>query len=264
MAFQTKVGLALSGGGMRGMAHIGVIQALREYEIDVDIISGTSIGAIVGAMYAKGMSTEEMLNFFRNISIFSFRNYAFRKPGLFDPESYRKVLLDLFPDDSFQALEKELYVSVTNLHLGKNRLIESGSLVTALLCSAAIPGVFSPIKVGDDLYSDGGLTNNYPIEPLSSRCQFIIGSYVNPLKKLEKGATLKNTLALFDRAMVISTFRMELPSFHLADVFVMPDDLDRVPTLSLKHIDNTYKVGYEEASRQLEAYFTQQKMRESL
>jgi len=186
MAFRTKVGLALSGGGMRGMAHIGVIQALKDFEIDVDIVSGASIGAIVGAMYANEYTTDEMLHFFKNISIFSFRNYAFRKPGLFNPERYRDVLLAMFPDDSFKSLRKELYVSVTNLNSGKNRLIESGSLVTSLMCSAAIPGVFSPIQVGNDLYTDGGLTNNFPVEPLESRCQFIIGSYVNPLMKLEK------------------------------------------------------------------------------
>lgn len=264
MAFKTKVGLALSGGGMRGMAHIGVVQALRDFDIQVDIVSGTSIGAIVGAMYAKGYSSDQMLDFFRTISIFSFRNYAFRKPGLLDPERFRGILLELFPDDSFKSLEKELYVSVTNLHKGRNRLIESGSLVTALICSAAIPGVFAPIQVGNDLYTDGGLTNNYPIEPLESRCQFIIGSYVNPLKQLQRGDTFKNTMALFDRAMVISTFRMELPSFHLADVFVMPDKLDRLPTLSLKHIDKTYQIGYEEATRQLETYFNQQQKRETL
>jgi len=254
MAFETQIGLALSGGGMRGMAHVGVIAAMREYKIEADIVSGTSIGSVVGAMYSAGISTDQMLNFFRAISIFSFRNYSFSKPGLLDPERFRSKLLAVFPHDSFTELDKELYVSVTNLLTGKNRLIESGSLTTALMCSSAIPGVFSPMKVGKSFYSDGGLTNNYPIEPLHSRCQFIVGSYVNPLIKLKYDKKFKNTLALFDRAMVISTYRMEFPSFHIADVFVMPEELHRIPTLSLKHIDHAFEIGYTETKKKIESY----------
>ncbi len=258
MSFDHSIGLVLSGGGMRGMAHIGVVQVLRELELDVRMISGTSMGSLVGAMYAANISTGDMLDFFKRMTLFSFRNYAFLRPGIIDPERYRSELYELLQTDAFEELSKQLYVSVTNITVGKNQIIEKGPLISAILGSSAFPGIFSPVQVGDQLYSDGGITNNFPIEPLTSRCQFIIGSYVNPLKTM-KTSEFKNTYSVFERAFHITMYYTELPSFHMADIFIMPDELKKIPTFSLKYIDEAYEIGYREAKKLIPEFLAKTK-----
>ncbi len=253
MGFNRPVGLVLSGGGMRGIAHVGVIKALQDFDIEPNLISGSSMGAIIGALYANEISPEEMLDYFKQVTLFSLRNYAFWRPGILEPRRFKEDFDRFFHEDSFSSLSKQLYVSVTNLTTGKNQIIERGSLFYALMSSAAFPGIFTPVRVGNSLYADGGITNNFPIEPLQSRCELLIGSYVNPLKNME-AKDFKNSFSVMERAFHISMYEMEVSSFHIADVFIMPEALKEIPTFSLKYIDYAYQAGYEVAAEQITNY----------
>jgi NTE family protein len=180
-----KYGLVLSGGGVGGIAHIGVIKALEEHGIRPSIISGASAGAIVGAFYAAGYSTNEILEFFQTTSLFSIKNYAVRKAGFVDTNKFYNIFKQYFPEDSFEALKKKLYISTTNIISGKTKFFHEGLLIHPLLASAAVPGVFSPMIIENELYADGGITNNFPTEPLMTDCDKIIGVQVHPLKKIK-------------------------------------------------------------------------------
>lgn len=239
-------GLVLSGGGTRGIAHIGVIKALEEAGISPEFVSGTSAGAIVGTLYSAGLGVNEMLQFFRGATLFSYRNYTYSKPGLLNSDSYFKYFKAAIPHRDFKELKRKLFISVTNLITGRNEIFDEGALLDAVVASAAFPGMFSPVEINGYLYADGGITNNFPIEPLSWKCDFIIGSYVNPLKKVEP-KDLKNTVAILDRVFHVNMYKMESPDFHKADVFVMPEELGRYKTFSLKHIDEVMEIGYRAA-----------------
>ena len=104
-----NIGLVLSGGGARGAAHVGVLKAFEEYGISPTHIAGTSIGAVVGAMYAKGIHWSEILFFLKDTSIFSATRYAFNKPGFIDTEKFYDDLKKNFPDDNFKSLDKLIY-----------------------------------------------------------------------------------------------------------------------------------------------------------
>ncbi len=137
-----KIALTLSGGGYRGIAHIGVLKALEEAGVRPEAIAGTSAGSVIGALYAYGISTADMLEFFKSIQLLSFGNYAFGKPGWVDPESFYDRFLEILPEDDFSALKIPLQVTATNILTGELKVFTKGPLIRTILASAAFPGFF--------------------------------------------------------------------------------------------------------------------------
>ena len=151
---KNSVGLVLSGGGVKGMAHIGLIKALLEYDIYPNIVSGASAGALVGSLYANGVAPDDMLLFFKETPLFRYNFITINKPGLFDTEKYIPFLRNYFTEDSFEDLPRELHIAVTNLQEGSCQFFSSGELLLPLLASAALPPVFSPVSINGRLYAD--------------------------------------------------------------------------------------------------------------
>jgi len=130
---QKKIGLVLSGGGVRGMAHIGVIKAMEEFGLEAKIVSGSSVGALIGALYANGNSVLDMMRFFKETPLFKYNFFALAKPGLIDTERYINIFKAYFPHDNFADLKKELHVVATNLEQGEEEFITTGELIKPLL-----------------------------------------------------------------------------------------------------------------------------------
>lgn len=244
-------GLVLSGGGVRGMAHIGAIKALEEAGIYPQIISGASAGALVGAFYAAGYSPSEILNFFKKASMFKFSNYAIGKPGLLNTEKFIKIYLKYFPQNSFEALSKKLFISTTDIIHGKNKIFHSGELIKPLLASAAFPMVLTPIKIGAVLYADGGILNNFPTEPLHDRCDKIIGSYVKPLKEISE-KELTSSLSVLERAYQLGIANQSMIKFKDCDQLFLPQELISYKTFDMNKLDEIYEIGYTTAKETLQ------------
>ncbi|MBX2981703.1 MAG: patatin-like phospholipase family protein [Flavobacteriales bacterium] len=246
-------GLVLSGGGVRGVAHIGVIKALEEHGIHPEYISGASSGAIVGAFYAAGHGWEDTLGFFRSVSLFTWGNYAHGKPGMLDADKFREGFEKYFPDDRFEALQKKLFVVASDIVKGRSRVFHEGPLIRTLLASSAVPGVFSPVVIDDSLYSDGGITNNFPVEPLLAPCDRIIGVFVNPLKQVT-AHELRSSFAVLERAFSMDRSSRSIQKFDDCDLIISPESLSAFGTFSTKHVDAIFRIGYEAALRKLEEY----------
>ncbi|MBK8501155.1 MAG: patatin-like phospholipase family protein [Saprospiraceae bacterium] len=244
-------GLVLSGGGIRGLAHVGVIRALEEEGIYPGYIAGASAGAIIGAFYAAGYSCEDILAFFHETSIFSIDKYAYGKPGFFDTEKFYQIFRTYFPTDDFKDLAKKLFVSATDILAGKTKFFHEGPLIHAVLASAAFPVVLSPMMIDEVLYADGGITNNFPVEPLLAHCDRIIGVYVNPLNKI-KAEELTSARNVMDRAFRIGMANMSIQKFSHCDLVISPEKLSRFGTFSIRHLDESYEIGYEEARKHLD------------
>lgn len=244
-------GLVLSGGGIRGLAHAGVIKALEEEGIYPSYISGASAGAIVGAFYAAGYNGEEILAFFHETSIFSINKYAFGKPGLIDTDKFQEEFQAYFPEDNFKSLKKKLFVSATDILAGKAKSFYEGPLINAILASAAFPVVLSPVMIEEVLYADGGITNNFPVEPLLTYCDKIIGVYVNPLGTV-KAEDLTSSRDVMDRAIKIAMASMSVQKFHYCDLVIEPEKIGDFSTFGVSHLDESYALGYEEAKKQIE------------
>ncbi|MDC6385487.1 phospholipase [Flagellimonas taeanensis] len=245
------IGLVLSGGGVRGMAHIGLIKAMREHGIEAGMVAGTSIGALVGALYANGNSVESMLNFFRETPLFQYSFFAINKPGFIDTERYINIFKVFFPEDDFVKLKKPLFVVATDLLSGYERVFHEGELIRPLLASAALPPVFSPVDIGGILYADGGIMNNFPKEYLENRMEFIIGSNVSITVPVQK-KDLKNSLQLAGRVTSLMIHASNKEKLHECDLFIEPAELEKIGVLDKKGIENAYRIGYEHGSRAIE------------
>lgn len=244
MKSNQTIGIVLSGGGMRGLAHIGLLKALRENGIEPKIVSGTSAGALVGAMYAYGYTEEEMLEFFKKIPLFSWSFFTWSKSGLLDSDKFQSYFESYFPEDDFSALKKPLFITATDIVNVTCRFFSAGSMIRPLMASAALPPVFSPMEIDGTLYVDGGIMNIFPVEVLVDQCDKIIGSFVNPLRRIDK-KYLNTTRRVSQRALDLRFYSDSKNKFRYCDFLVEPRLLSRVGLFDRSSMKKAFKIGYE-------------------
>lgn len=249
---QYELGMVLSGGGARGLVHVGVLQALSEQGIELQVLAGTSAGAIVAALYAAGYSAEESLEFFVEKNPLRMSRLSLAKPGIFDTKKVVKDFLEYFPDDAFEALHKPIYLATTDIVEGKPEIFASGPLIPAILASASTPLVFTPTEIDGHWYSDGGITNNFPIEPLLGHCDRIIGVYATPLRRISE-RDLSNSLNVSQRAFEIGMYYSSKRKFHHCDLLLCPEELSRFGSFDTKHLGEIMQIGYRAASERMDA-----------
>ena len=239
-----KIGLVLSGGGVRGVAQIGALQAMHELGIHPNIVSGTSAGSIVGAMYAAGHPLDMIFDFFRNTPIFKASHFATFKPGLMDSDKFIPVLKEFFPEDDFAALRLKCYVTATDIIKGKSRTFSSGEIIRPILASCAVPVVFTPVKIGETLYTDGGALNNFPVEPLIGQCDTVIGIDIHPLKEISP-KEIRNVLAVMERMTHLSVYYHSVGKHHLCNLTIAPKELSRFGLFDRIGFDEMFEIGYQ-------------------
>jgi NTE family protein len=241
-----RLGIVLSGGGSRGVAHIGVLRALLEQGIEPDCVAGTSAGAVIGALYATGHPPDVMMDFFREIDPFSLTHAAFGKPGILDSMKFAPEFRRYFPEDNFEGLQKKLSVVATDLLSGEATVFESGPLVLPLLASSSVPMVYSPTEIDGRWYGDGGIIDNFPVRLLQDCCDVILGVHVSPMREVTI-EELGSTLSVLDRALEVGMFARSRENFELCDVMILPRDLVRFRMFDTKHLAAIEAAGYEAA-----------------
>ncbi|HES59977.1 MAG: patatin-like phospholipase family protein [Calditrichaceae bacterium] len=165
-----KIGLSLGGGAFRGLAHLGVLQALKENDIKIHRIAGTSIGALIGALFAFGVSIDKMIKTANDITWMSISRFRLSKMGLLANDELGDIIDDLAGTDRLiEDADIPLSIIATNLKTGRKVVLEKGSLRDAVIASTCIPGIFIPIKVDDTLLADGMLVENVPLSPLQNK-----------------------------------------------------------------------------------------------
>lgn len=200
------IGITFSGGGARGIAHAGVLQYLEEIGIRPAAVSGTSAGAIAGALYAAGLSPSEILERVKVNSVFKVFNFKNLKFGLSDLSYLRQILNESIPHDDFSQLKIPFYACATNLSTGRWEIFSSGSVADAVVASSSIPVVFHPVVINGYTYVDGGLLNNLPIEPLQEQDLKIIGININVHGHQEQfDGMFSITKRIFDLALWANT-----------------------------------------------------------
>ena len=243
--------MVLSGGGVRGLAQVGVLQALAEEGIEPDALAGTSAGAIVAALYAAGYTPAEMLEFFVTKHPFKVSKLALSKPGIFDTKKAVADFREYFPEDSFEALAKPIFLTATDLVQARSEIFATGPLIAAILASASTPLVFTPTEIDGHWYSDGGILNNFPTEPLLGHCDAILGVYVSPLRERVEG-DLKSSLAVMHRAFEIGMHFNSRQKFHQCDLVLCAPDLSDYGTFDTKHMEEIVEVGYRDARERMD------------
>ncbi|MBP9186600.1 MAG: patatin-like phospholipase family protein [Bacteroidia bacterium] len=236
-----KLGIVLSGGGARGYAHIGVLKALNQNGIYPDVISATSAGSIVGALYADGYTPDEIFEIFAKVDVYKL--LSFYKPvfGLLKVDGLKKTLQQQLKAQLFNDLKLPLYVCATNFTKAHVQYFTNGDLITPIMASCAIPMVLKPVLIDGDFYVDGGLMNNLPVEPLVSICDEIIGVNVNPVNEVKKFKSIRNYA---DRVMHLAVRANVEPNISKCDVYIEPPGLMDYHLFKVSAAQQIFEIGY--------------------
>lgn len=236
-----KRGLVLSGGGARGIAHIGILKALDEMKITFDFISGTSAGSIIGALYAAGHKPDHIFELVKNLSIFKSVRPAFAWTGLLTLDGLKELLLKNIPENKFESLKIPLTVAATDLRNGRLHYFTSGELATAIVASSSIPAIFNPVQLNGNLYVDGGLLDNLPVRPIRQQCDFIVGCHCN---HVSPDFDVTNLKLVVERSLLIAIQANTEISRNLCDLFIEPPRMDRFSSLDLSKAQEIFEFGY--------------------
>ncbi len=241
-----NIGLVLSGGAVRGAAHIGVLKALEEYGIKPSCLSGSSAGAIVSVFYGAGYSALEIEEILLNTNIFSYLKVAMNFSALFSLDRLEQFFRKYINYTDLSQLKIPVYVCATNLNLGRPEYFSEGDIFKTVSASCALPFIFKPVQIEEYTYIDGGVMDNLPVEPILEKVDFIIGSEVNPLGE-EKN--LNNPFNILVRSFYLSIRSNVEARKKYCDVFIQPKELLNVGLFSTWKIKDAIDIGYKHTKR---------------
>lgn len=212
-----NIGLALSGGGVRGFAHIGALRALEDVGIRPDIIAGVSAGSIVASFYAAGMSADDIFNLLGNIDMSKFLQVDISKSGLLKLDKFRKFLSKNLPVENIEQLKIPTIIGATDIEHQHEVAFTTGNIAERVSASCSIPLVFRPVKIDNAYYVDGGVLHNLPSYYLRPLCKKVIGINVSPSKL---GPIKMDVRSLAYRTYKIMTMRNVVADKQLCDLLV--------------------------------------------
>ncbi|MBK7245758.1 MAG: patatin-like phospholipase family protein [Saprospiraceae bacterium] len=238
-----KIGLVLSGGGARGAFHIGVLQALEEANIKPDIISGTSVGAIIGCLYSAGVSPATMLDTLLKTKWYDFFSIKYPKNGISDLKYVHEMLEQFIPINDFSSLHIPLYITATNLNSGKLEIFNSGEIYKRVVASCAVPLVFRPVEMNESIYLDGGILLNLPVQPIREFCDQIIAVNLMPIG-VSSNDKLNGYFNLISRVLELSVDNHTTAQKKLTDVLIETVEIAKYSRFDLKPTQELYDLGY--------------------
>lgn len=248
MKKRKTIGLALSGGGIRGFAHLGAIKALDEANISIDYIAGTSAGALIGACVATGMDIDDLYNFLKVKDLFSLSEFTFPSKGILNFKRLAKELRKELPYHRFEDLPIPLTVVASNLQLGKVEYFNTGNFIDAAIASSSIPAIFSPIRIGKYDYCDGGVFDNMPIKIVREQTDIVIGINISPVSEISDIGGITDIAA---RAFQLSVNSNSMPDLSTCDIYIAPKGIREFGLLDNEHIEEIYQAGYDAAKEKL-------------
>ena len=278
---KTKIGLSLSGGGAKGFAHVGVLKVLDSLGVKVDYISGTSMGAIVGGLYASGYSGKDIEKIINNtdFSAILIRQKSRKEATFFDksvdkyilsfPIQKRKITLpsSISSGQNTIYILKELFKNVSNIHdfsqlpipfmcvatnleTGKTKIFEKGDLVKSIMASSAFPSLIEPVKINDTIYVDGAMAINLPSKPLKDKgIDIVIG--VNLSTGLNDKEQINNIVDILNQIVDFSIQKETENQLYYTDININPN-LKGIKITSFDQKKTILDTGYEEALKYVE------------
>lgn len=239
-----KVGVAFGGGGAKGMAHIGVIKAFEEYGLDFDYVAGTSVGSIMGAAYASGMKSNEILKIAKSMKTSDIRtSKVFFVPS--KTEGIESMMRNNFGDINIENLKKPFSAVAVDIKSTKELCISKGNLAKAVAGSCCVPGIFQPVQFGNYLLCDGGLQNNIPANiPRFFDCDYVIAVDCNSTRTY--GTESSKTLDVIACALRILMKSNSIKGYLNADLTIACDT-KKFKSTELEGIDEMVEIGYRNA-----------------
>jgi len=236
-----RIGIALSGGGIKGLCHAGVLKALEEQGIKPDILSGVSAGAIVGALYADGYTPDEIAFLFEDISFRRMTKIRIPDGGFFKTDIFQVFLSKKLRAKTFADLKIPLRVVATDLDKGQSTTFSTGNLLEPIIASCSLPVLFSPKKINGVHYVDGGVLKNFPVSTIRDDCEKVIGINVSPLVADEYKLSVLNIAARLYHFMFKANI---LHDKELCDMLIEPIDMGNYDTFDVEKGREIFELGY--------------------
>jgi NTE family protein len=243
-----RIGLALGGGAVLGAAHIGVLRALDEEGIQIESITGTSIGAFIAALYAFGFTPNEIEEKIANLNWLDAAEFSFSQFGLLSNRKLGDTLKKTLGDVDFEDAEIPLAVVATDIEACRKVVLKKGSVAKSVMASACIPGIFIPIELDGKMLVDGGLVENVPISPLKKMgVNMIVGVDLNAKRKYKKPEDLIDVLANALDLAIDNATRIQSEE---ADILIAPE-VGTYNRTDVEKVHDLVKEGYDTAKASL-------------
>ncbi len=244
------LGIAFGGGGAKAAAHCGALQALKEYGIKPDVVSGTSAGSLVAAFYSAGFTPVQMIRMFLKMNFFK-DIVEVSKPGggLFDSSPLMKIIETQMPYANIEDLPIPVYIVASDMDQGKVKVFSKGKLAPRLVASCSIPIVFKPMVIGGVHYIDGGVFQNLPVPAIRPLCDKVIAFSVRRLEKEPYKNTLLHTATRAYSMMFMSNI---MADSLLADTYIELDT-SGCGVYDISCITDLFFRGYRDACAALQA-----------
>lgn len=245
-----KIGIALSGGGIKGLCHAGVLKALEERGIKPDIISGVSAGAVVGALYADGYTPDEIAKLFEDITLRNMTKMHVPDGGFFKMDVFQDFLFKKLRAKTFEELAIPLRVVATNLDKGRSVVFTSGNLIDPIVASCCLPILFSPKIIDGVHYVDGGVLKNFPVSTIRNDCEKVIG--VNASVKVADEFKL-SIINVASRSYDLMFKANILHDKELCDLLIEPLDVGHFATFDTEKGREIFDLGYKSTKKLLKS-----------
>jgi NTE family protein len=246
-----KIGLALGGGAALGAAHLGVLKALEEKEIEIMAISGTSIGAFIAAMYAFQKSVNDITEIIKNLDWLDISGLSISRLGLLSNKKLGKKLNDVLGQVNFSDASIAFACVATDISTGKKVTLTRGDVARAVIASTCVPGIFIPAKLDDKLLVDGGLVENVPVSVLKDLgAEVTIGVDLNAKRQYQKP---QDIIDLLINSMDIAIDNATRIQTGQADFIIKPV-LSAYNRTQTDKIDELIEKGYSAAMQELKKF----------
>lgn len=224
---QKSIGLVLGGGGARGFFHVGVIKAIQELGLKIAKISATSIGAVIGAIYATDPQTDLeklalKLDYLQILKTMAFKTKDSSTRGI------EPLLKSFIPATNFSQLKIPFSFNATNINQKEEVVFNQGPLFPGLLAAISVPGVFPPVQIGDRFLVDGGLINNVPVSLAKDTDELIISDITGPIKKVDHHTSVINLLYSSIAFMQLRIAQEEIKKVTSPSITYLNLDNDRI------------------------------------
>ena len=241
-----RLGLALSGGTAKSIAHIGVLRAFEEAGLRPDVIVGTSGGSLIAVVYASGAGIEKMVAMAREVNWRNLARVRIPRLGLFSNQGIAELVRSTVGDLTFEELDIPTHVVTTDLLSGEKAVFSRGPVAPVVQASCSIPQIFSPVEIDGGLYADGGFVEYLPLQTLrETGCRLAVGTHLGAYADFSPRPG--HLLAMVMRTMGIVAMRNARESAQYADVLIRPN-LRGFHSFDLKRSEELIAAG-EEAGR---------------
>lgn len=236
-----KIGLCLGGGGTRGYAHLGALKAFEEYGIKFDVVAGTSVGSLVGALYCSNVKFERMYEISKTIQPKEIRKSKFG----FMPSStagLQNLIKDNVPFENLEDLPTKLFVVAVDLKTGVEYNFEHGEIASLVAGSCAVPAIFTPVPYKDYYLIDGGVMNNIPANVLKEDgCDIVITVDVNSTRG--SGTDSTRTMDTIMASFGIMMKNNSKSGYTYSDIIIKPD-IKKYKSTKIEGADEMIQEGY--------------------